>query len=377
MKSKIRNNLGLFIKLCFVFVLVIFLIILLILKTNVDICENWTRTFSRFYQSVLGPIFKYVPFSLTEWIFVSIVVSSAILLIISIVKLAKKKYKKSLILFTNMCLIVLTTLVVYQATAEMAYNRDSVPISLYNEKVEKDKFRTIIDYYVSDLNYCENQLKHNENGEIVNPYSNKEMNELMEQEYKRIEDPYFTSFTMYGKPMLSSFLYREFHITGVTFLPTTEANINYLNVNAGKPFTLAHEIAHTKGVMREDDANLVAAYLLLTSDNPYFRYSAYYYTISSLLSLADYTGNVDEYNDVISTINSGVKQDWSYCNKYWNEHNSMANFANWVNDTYLKLSGANKGVESYNDSPIIVDPTKKEITLFSTYQKLYFQLFFN
>ena len=71
-----------------------------------------------------------------------------------------------------------------------------------------------------------------------------------------------------------------------------------------------------------------------------------------------------------------VIKDWNYNNKYWSDHNSMAKFADWVNDTYLKLSGANKGTESYNDTPIIVDPTKKEITSFSAYQKLYFQLYF-
>ena len=103
----------------------------------------------------------------------------------------------------------------------------------------------------------------------------------------------------------------------------------------------------------------IAAFLLLTSDDFYFRYSAYSYTISSLISLADYTGIENEYNDVISSISIDVIKDWNYNNKYWSDHNSMAKFADWVNDTYLKLSGANKGTESYNDTPIIVDPTEE------------------
>ena len=171
-------------------------------------------------------------------------------------------------------------------------------------------------------------------------------------------------------------MYREFHITGMTFMPTAEANVNKLNVTAGKPFTYAHELAHTKGAMREEDADLIASYITLNSDNYYLRYSGYYYTISSLLNLARYTGVDGDYDEVISLLDTRFTKNLRYNSAYWKEHNSWAEFANWWNDIYLKISGEKEGTDSYGDDTPSVDPSKHEITSFSSYQKLYFSIYY-
>ena len=81
--------------------------------------------------------------------------------------------------------------------------------------------------------------------------------------------------------------------------------------------------------------------------------------------------------ELIHDTKSLFKNNRNYINAYWASHRSLSDFANWWNDLYLKISGQDKGTESYNDSPIEVDPTTREISSFSTYQKLYFQLYFN
>lgn len=210
--------------------------------------------------------------------------------------------------------------------------------------------------------------------DVVNPYSTKELSDLCALEYERIQDnEYFTPFTTTCKGMLSSFLYREFHITGVTFSPTTEANVNTLNVEAGKPFTFLHELAHTKGVMRENDAQLVALCLSLTSSNKFIRFSAYYYSFGSFISLARHTGVEGDYANLVSTIDPHFLQYGTYANNYWSKYHLLDDFAEWWNNLYLKFSGVEEGTESYNDPPAIVTPT--EIT-FSNYQKIYFRVFY-
>ena len=47
----IKKYKRIFIKLLVILIFLTFLITLIILKSNVDICETWTRSFSRFYQS--------------------------------------------------------------------------------------------------------------------------------------------------------------------------------------------------------------------------------------------------------------------------------------------------------------------------------------
>ena len=159
-------------------------------------------------------------------------------------------------------------------------------------------------------------------------------------------------------------------------MPTTEANINYLNVNSLKPITYAHEILHTKGVMKEEDADFIALYLMLTSDNSYFRYSGYYFSLSSLIYLTNYTGVEADYQEVVALLDTNFRKNLSFGYEYWRKHNAFAEFGNWVNDLYLKLSGEKDGTKSYDDTPTEVDPEKEEVINFSLYQKLYFKLYY-
>ena len=133
---------------------------------------------------------------------------------------------------------------------------------------------------------------------------------------------YFTDFTTYSKPMVFSFLFREFHLTGMTFLPTTEANINYLCTDSEKPFTFAHEIIHIirehfdliKNHKQENEANFGAGYMLAP-------------TIS--YKFIDYLKekNINR-NDVINTLNKYI----------WFMNDKEKYFENFI----IKLWGLNK-----------------------------------
>ena len=233
---------------------VIFLIILILLKTNTAICEWWTRNPARWYETTIGSLFKWVPFSLTEVIIVILVITGIILLVKFIIDMAKGRFIRGISKLLSIALMVISTLTIYQMTAEMAYNREKHPVTVYEEKVEKTEFRKINDYFIEDCNKVTSEMEFDEEGELVSPYSIREMNDLLALEFDRLQEEYgdyFNPFTTRAKPMVSSFIYRELHITGVTFMPTSEANVNYLNTNASKPMTFAHEILHTNGVMKE------------------------------------------------------------------------------------------------------------------------------
>lgn len=377
MKAFIKNHLSLVIRSAIILLLLIFLIVLIILKNNQAICEVWTQGFGRWYLTVFGTVTKWIPFSLSELVIITIAIFTILWIVLFIIDCVKKRRRKAVGCVLNIGLVAIAITTIYFATAELAYNRAQMPITLYEEKVDKSEFNSIVNYFIDDLNYCVNQLDFDENNELISPYSLSETNVKLEEEYSKITDPYFSSFTTYAKPMISSFLYREFHITGVTFMPLAESNVNYLNVAAGKPYTAAHELAHTKGVMREGDADLLTASLLLTSTDPYFRYSAYYYTISSLLTLANYTGTSGDYMAALNRIDNKWYKNMTYNNEYWNSHDTFQKIANWWNDLYLKMSGVKEGVDSYSDTPTEINKQTNEITSFSNYQKLYFQIYYS
>ena len=146
---------------------------------------------------------------------------------------------------------------------------------------------------------------------------------------------------------------------------------------------MAHEIAHTKGAMREQDANLVAAYILLNSDDAYLRYSGYFTTFYSIISLSNYVGDETQYSTLYNSMSLQIRKDYKYSRDYWAQFNFLDDLATWFNNLYLTIVG-NKGVSSYVDNPDTgetTDPDTGEtivyIEEFSPYQKLYFYFYFS
>ena len=101
----------------------------------------------------------------------------------------------------------------------------------------------------------------------------------------------------YGaKVSILSGIYTALGISGLYYFPTAEYVVNMDTPAYISAFCAAHEYSHFSSVMREDEANLNAYILLASSEEPFFRYSAYLYAfelISSSLLASDYV-SVDE-----------------------------------------------------------------------------------
>ena len=69
-----------------------------------------------------------------------------------------------------------------------------------------------------------------------------------------------------------------FHAAGIDgmFNPLgQEPIVSNTVLDIERPFVMAHELAHVRGYPEEGDANVIAAYATLLSDNPAFRYSGW------------------------------------------------------------------------------------------------------
>ena len=148
--------------------------------------------------------------------------------------------------------------------------------------------------------------------------------------------------------------------------------VKLIMTNGEHPFTLAHELAHSKGVMRENDAQLLAAYICLNSEDYFIRYSGYLYTFSSILNLMNYTGVKDDYSNMYKQMDKNILANYRYINKFWDEHNLLEAIGEFFNNLYLNLFGK-ESTDDYQDPPPQVDDSTQEITHFSRYQQLMFQ----
>lgn len=378
MKKFLKENKGIVIKGIISVVLIIFTAVLMSLKSNGDFCETYSRGFGRWLNTILAFIAKYFPISLTEVFAVSSVIIAIILFILIIKDLKGKRFLSAVNRFTTILVAFTTFFTAFYSTMELQYNRKAVPIPLYNEAFDKNEFYAIVEHFADDYIACADKLEFKENGDVISPYTFSELNHLLEKEYKRLNDNefngYFSRFTTYCKPMISSGIYSEFQITGLTFGALGEANVNTDAPMSGIPMTMAHELAHVKGVLREDDANLVSIYLLLTSKDYFLRFSAYFWSFYRLLDLARYTGNDSDYNTLSDKIPYKIKLNDYYNYKYWQKHNLMEKIGDFINNLYLQSSGT-EGTGSYVDTNTEVDEHEQVIYL-SVWQKLYLGIYY-
>ena len=379
MKENSKFNKSMLRKLIVLGCLLLMLVLLLILRNYSDFCENYSKTVVQAYNFVFGKISSFFPFSIFE-LFLILTFAYALLWLFFFIRNTKKQgIRNSYHMIIRLLIVVTSILTIYQGTAGIEYGRKECDIPQHTKLIDNpEDYKNICLKFVDDFNYCVSKLEFAEDGSVIKPYGNDTLVEKLTLEYEKLDSNYFYYYTPKAKPMyFTSWLYRMLSITGVTFTPTGEANFNILNTDAFLPYTIAHEIAHTKGAMNEEDAQLTAAYICLNSEDPYIRFSGYDSTIWSLVSLVQATnveGDVDEF---YQRVDSRVYKNNAFVNAYWDKYGLMSKLADWINDLYLKANN-DKGTVSYSDNIDVVQHEKEYVVnSYSRYQALYMWLYFD
>ena len=191
----------------------------------------------------------------------------------------------------------------------------------------------------------------------VMPYSLDEMNAKLNEAYQKAGKKYdflhnFSSnikYVIHSEPMSYT------HITGVYSYYTGEANLNVNFPDYSLPFTAAHELAHQRGIARENEANFVAFLVCMESDDPYIRYCAYVnmmeYVMNSL-----YAASPDYYGSFYGTLDSKIIYEYRANSAFFEKYreNVAADVSSAVNNNYLQSQGQTEGTRSYG---LVVDLT--------------------
>ncbi len=366
-----------------IFLYIIFSIILLIAISSPQNASWWTKNISSIYYVIVGNITNWFFFSFFELI----VILFIILLIRRVIILCKSfKTKRFSIIFNKIYKLfsyILKLCLIYTAVAGVAFYREGINLPLYNKEMTPELVYDALAYFEKDYVELSKSFSRDKNNVSKCPYTFKELSSLMQNEMHRLDtNPYFTKNNFKVKGTWFSPLLSEFHVTGINFAYTAEANVNYIMPSIDIPFTIAHELAHLKGVMREDDANLTALYVCLTSEIPYVRYSGYFRGFYSLLEIKQLT-KYDEYEHFISQLSNEIILDNRDYVDYFKKHDMLNKISNFFNNLYLKFYGQKDGTGSYNDVSEIVDSGKKDedgntiynYIEYSPYQKLMMQLY--
>ena len=169
--------------------------------------------------------------------------------------------------------------------------------------------------------------------------------------YENLSKEYLTLSGKYGKPknVLLSEKMCYTGITGVYFPFTGEANVNVATTDFMLPATVLHEMAHQRGIAREDEANFVA-YLACTSHpDDRFKYSGSLLALINSMNALRKT-DYEKYKELRQDYSEGVLRDLKYLSDFWQQYEGKTEEV-WtkVNDSYLKSNGQETGVKSYGN----------------------------
>lgn len=160
--------------------------------------------------------------------------------------------------------------------------------------------------------------------------------------------PFLKAYDAQPKGVLLSHLWSYTGVTGFYSMPLAEANVNIDVPACSLPFTLCHELSHTYGFAREDEANFWGYLLCRDSTSTEFQYSgnlmAFVYCSNALYAL-DRTAWLAVWEE----LSSPVRRDLAAQNAYWNGfQGKVMQAASSINDGFLKMQSQEDGILSYD-----------------------------
>ena len=319
-----------------------------------NLSENFANFYNRYPAAFLRGAFALVtaifPCSLGE----ALVIFAPILLVF-IVIYANKYYTKTWLDVGKFLVIVLSVASLFFTTFALnfgaGYHTSSVDklLELDRRDVSADELRETAEYLVEEINKYTDSLGIRESGSSVMPYGYDSLSRKLLDAYDKVSAEYsfISRFPSRIKPVMLSEPWTYTHISGVYTYFTGEANINTNFPDYTLPYTAAHEMAHQRGIAREDEANFVAFLVCAASDDEYIRYSGYL-NLYEYVASALYSADKDAYSEVRAELSPVARKEMSAYSAFFDKYreNVAANVTESVNNAYLTIQGT-PGTKSY------------------------------
>ena len=320
-------------------------------RVNVRFADAFNRTVSPFGRVILAGLTGWLPFSFAEMLLLLSPVILITLIVIGVkyhCETAKQMWIYVACIFSVVCMVF--NLFVWN----FAPGYNAIPLDqklkLERKPVSAKELATTADILLEELTVLEGNILFMETGASRMPYSYSQMNKKLLQAYDKASEKYdfIDNFPSRIKPVMLSEPMSYTHITGVYTFFTGEANINVNFPDYTIPFTAAHELAHQRGIAREDEANFVAFLVCMESDDAYIRYSGalnLYEHVASALYSADKKLYKENYLKQPKTIIAERIAYSKFFEKY--RENTAAKVSEATNNAYLQSQGTPQGTGSY------------------------------
>ncbi|MCD8095519.1 MAG: DUF3810 domain-containing protein [Ruminococcus sp.] len=211
-------------------------------------------------------------------------------------------------------------------------------------------------FLIDETNAFSEQVERNDEGQFV---LTADLDETAKAAMLNLANDYpqLSGYYTTPKSIINSFFMSQQYLMGIYFPFTMEANYNDQMYELNMPDTVCHELAHTKGFIREDEANFIGFLACYESDNIEYNYSG------SLRALKYVLGKCEDYcsdetvSELYTALSDGVRTDWNSNVSYWQEvqesdeglidSQTVAKASDKAMETSLKLNGVEDGKNSY------------------------------
>ena len=311
------------------------------------------RTVFRWLSVPISWLTSLVPLSLTELALVLGVPLLLVLLVIWIVRLIRRRDRK--VRLARMVRVVAWTLSVaylmFMLLHGFNYARQPVALSFHLPVRERtaDDVKETAAWLIGQTNRLRDLTEEDEQGVFRLSLGIGATLRTASDAYAAAaaDYPLLAGPSIRPKGVLLSHYWSYTGITGLYMPLLVESNVNIDVPEHSIPETALHEIAHTRGFAREDEAGFLAFLTGLYSDHPDFAYSVL--LGAALRSLnALYGADPDAWQEVAGSLSDAVRRDLQAAGAYWKQFEGPVQEASTkVNDAYLQANLQQDGVRSY------------------------------
>lgn len=350
--SKIREYVPIFSIVVFAFG-ILSTVFFMIYTSSVGFADFFNQYLSVPFRVVISYISSIIPFSIAELAIITSPAWIGILIYIA-VKRAKKGKKTSIryifSLLSVICIIFIC--LVWTNTSGFYNTKIEDKLGLDRENITDEELYETGIIIIERLNELSPSIGYRDNCSSIMPYSYNEMSAKICDAYEAFTSKHnniLTTFDSRIKPIWLSEPMTYTHLSGLYTCMTGEANVNVNYPDYVVASSAAHEMAHQRGIAREDEANFIAFAVLICSDDEFLQYSAYLDVLSYITSSLRKSSK-DLYENMISKLNIETKQDYnSYVEFFKKYANSPASsVTDKINDSFLQANGQQSGTKSYS-----------------------------
>ncbi|MCX2479272.1 DUF3810 domain-containing protein [Pedobacter sp. MC2016-15] len=326
-------------------------------KIYSDGLYQWTSVAQRFISAI-------VPFALGDFLYAALI----IFCLWSVYKVIKKAVRKELtsadrlVIPLQLISFLLILYIVFKLLWGLNYSRPSISerLGISDQKYSTKELVMLGGFLVDKVNLLDQERKSHKRIYDINDLRDhsKAGYDLMAK-----ENSFFSYRAPAVKPVMFSWLISKIGIEGYYCPLSGEANVNMRLPYMELPFVTSHEISHTLGIAREDEANLIGYLVSINNTDVNFRYSGYYNILRSVL-FEIRLKSPEDFSRLLKEINANTLADFKEEHEFWRKYNGdMSAYMGTALDKFLKINNQKKGTDSYQDIVLwVFNLHKKEMT---------------